>query len=113
MPIARTRAFHDYSRGLLLLGERKSVEPMAAVMAPDRVSAKHQSLLHFVGQADWSDAKVLAKMRELVVPALERSGGIEAWIVDDSGIPRRACIRSAWPGNIAAAWASRTTARWR
>lgn len=85
----RTRPFHDYCRGLLLPGERKSVEPMAAVVAPDRVSAKPQSLLHFVGQADWSDAKVLTKVRELVLPALERSGGIEAWIVDDSGIPKK------------------------
>src|ERR1700754_1568705 len=85
----RTRPFHDYCSGLLLPGERKSVEPMAALVAPERVSAKHQSLLHFVGQADWSDAKVLAKMRELVLPALEQSGAIAAWIVDDSGIPKK------------------------
>jgi len=85
----RTRPLHDYCSGLLLPGERKSVEPMAALVAPDRVGAKHQSLLHFVGQADWSDARVLAKVRDLVLPALEQSGGIEAWIVDDSGIPKK------------------------
>ena len=85
----RTRPLHDYCSGLLLPGERKSVEPMAALVAPDRVSAKHQSLLHFVGQAGWSDAKVLAKVRELVLPALEQGGGIEAWIVDDSGFPKK------------------------
>jgi SRSO17 transposase len=36
--------------------ERKSVEPMAAVTAPAQVAAKHQSLLHLVGNAPWSDA---------------------------------------------------------
>ena len=85
----RTRPLHDYCCGLLLPGERKSVEPMAALVAPERTSAKHQSLLHFVGQADWSDERVLAKVRELVLPALDESGGIEAWIVDDSGFPKK------------------------
>ncbi len=46
----RARPLRDYCTGLLLPVERKSVEPLAAVTAPDRVSAKHQSLLHFVGQ---------------------------------------------------------------
>jgi SRSO17 transposase len=52
-------------------GEHKRVEPILAVVAPVRVSAKHQSLLHLVGQATWSDEAVLAKMRELAVPAVE------------------------------------------
>ena len=52
--------------------ERKSVEPMAAVTAPAQVAAKHQSLLHFVGNAPWSDAAMLAKVGELVLPAIER-----------------------------------------
>jgi SRSO17 transposase len=70
-------------------GERKSVEPMAAVVAPARVSAKHQSLLHLVGQAAWSDEAVLAKVRELVLPAIEAQGKIEAWIVDDTGFAKK------------------------
>ena len=37
------RPVRDYCMGLMLPGERKSVEPIAAVMAPSRVSAKHQS----------------------------------------------------------------------
>src|SRR3546814_20014267 len=55
--------------------------------APSRVPAQHQSLLHFVGNAPWSDVRVLAKVRESVLPSIERSGPIEAWIVDDTGIP--------------------------
>ena len=70
-------------------GERKSVEPMAAIVAPARVSAKHQSLLHLVGQAPWSDEAVLQKIRELVLPGIERQGRIEAWIVDDTGFTKK------------------------
>ena len=40
----RAEPLHDYCVGLLMPGERKSVEPMAAIVAPARVSAKHQSL---------------------------------------------------------------------
>jgi SRSO17 transposase len=79
----------DYCLGLLMPGERKSVEPMAAIVAPARVSAKHQSLLHLVGQAAWSDEAVLAKARELVLPAIEAQGKIEAWIVDDTGFAKK------------------------
>jgi SRSO17 transposase len=69
--------------------ERKSVEPMAAITAPERTAAQHQSLLHFVGQAPWSDEKVLAKVRELVLPEMERHGPIEAWIIDDTGFAKK------------------------
>ena len=85
----RAAPLRDYCLGLLMPGERKSVEPMAAVTAPSRVAAQHQSLLHFVGNAPWSDERVLAKVRELVLPSIARSGPIEAWIVDDTGFPKK------------------------
>ena len=66
----RVGPLRDYCTGLILPGERKSVEPMAARTAPARVPAQHQSLLHFVGVGAWSDEKVLAKVREQVVPAI-------------------------------------------
>src|SRR5207302_11271100 len=69
--------------------ERKSVEPLAAITAPERTAAQHQSLLHFVGEAPWSDEAVLAKVREMVLPAMERHGPIEAWIIDDTGFPKK------------------------
>lgn len=62
---------------------------MAAITAPDRTAAQHQSLLHFVGQSDWSDQQVLAKVREMVLPDIERNGPIEAWIIDDTGFPKK------------------------
>src|SRR5262245_6470607 len=88
-PASRTKRLRDYCTGLILPGERKSVEPMAARTAPARVSAQHQSLLHFVGAGSWSDEKVLAKISELVVPAVTQHGAIEVWIIDDTGIPKK------------------------
>jgi SRSO17 transposase len=85
----RSAPLHDYCVGLMLPGERKSVEPMAARTAPARASAQHQKLLHFVGAAAWSDEKVLAKVRELVLPEIERRGPIEAWIIDDTSFPKQ------------------------
>jgi SRSO17 transposase len=85
----RARPLRDYCVGLLLPCKRKSVEPMAAVTAPERTAAQHQSLLHFVGQGGWSDEAVLAKVREMVLPAIERHGPIEAWIIDDTGFPKK------------------------
>lgn len=73
----------------MLPGERKSVEPMAARTAPARTAAQHQSLLHFVGVATWSDQKVLAKVREMVLPAMTKDGPIEAWIIDDTSFPKQ------------------------
>jgi SRSO17 transposase len=85
----RARPLKEYCAGLLLPVERKSVEPMAAALDPERTAARHQSLLHFVGQAAWSDEKVLARTRALVLPALTRDAPIRAWIVDDTGFPKQ------------------------
>jgi SRSO17 transposase len=85
----RAKPLRDYCVGLMMPCERKSVEPMAAITAPERTAAQHQSLLHFVGEGRWSDEKVLAKVRELVVPEMERHGPIEAWIIDDTSFPKK------------------------
>ena len=81
----RVSPLRDYCTGLMLPLERKSVEPLSAATAPSRVSAQHQSLMHFVSQSAWSDNKMLAKVRELVLPVIESHGPIEAWIIDDTG----------------------------
>jgi len=85
----RAGPLRDYCVGLMMPCERKSVEPMAAVTAPARTSAQHQSLLHFVGEGGWSDERVLTKVREMVLPEIERHGPIEAWIIDDTGFPKQ------------------------
>jgi SRSO17 transposase len=85
----RVAPLKDYCTGLLMPGERKSVEPMASIIAPARAAAAHQSLLHFVGQSAWSDEAMLDKVRELAAPAFDSSGGVEAWIVDDTGFQKK------------------------
>lgn len=78
-----------YCTGLLAAEGRRSVEPLAAVTAPASVCVQHQKLLHFVANAPWSDERVLAKVREMVLPAIERHGAIEAWIIDDTSFPKQ------------------------
>ena len=78
-----------YCTGLILPGERKSVEPMAARVEPGRVQAAHQSLHHFVAKAEWSDKAMFRQVRDCVLPAIEKHGAIKAWIVDDTGFPKK------------------------
>jgi SRSO17 transposase len=78
-----------YTTGLLLPGERKSVEPMAARVDPRHVRSRHQSLHHFVADADWDDAALLATVRDYALPALQKRGPLQAWIVDDTGLPKK------------------------
>src|SRR3954471_1481439 len=78
-----------YTTGLLLPGERTSVEPMAARVDPFRVGAAHQSLHHFVAKAAWDDAALLAAARAYALPALLEQGPVRAWIVDDTGLPKK------------------------
>lgn len=78
-----------YCTGLLLPGERKSVEPMAARLAPDNVRRMHQSLHHVVSTAAWSDEVLLGRVRDFVLPAMQKKGPVAAWIVDDTGLPKK------------------------
>jgi len=85
----RAGPLRDYCTGLVAASGRKSVEPMAAITAPGRTAAQHQSLLHFVGQGTWSDDAVMTKVREMVLPKIERHGAIKAWIIDDTSFPKK------------------------
>src|SRR5829696_5861045 len=85
----RRAPLRAYCTGLLLPGERKSVEPMAARVDPARVGAAHQSLHHFVAKAAWGDATLLEAVRDYALPAMLERGPIRAWIVDDTGLPKK------------------------
>jgi SRSO17 transposase len=85
----RRRHLKEYCTGLLLPGERKSIEPIAAKIAPEQACAAHQSLLHFVNEADWPDREVLTKVCQVVLPAIKCHGPIEAWIIDDTSFPKK------------------------
>lgn len=70
-----------YVQGLLLAGERKSVEPMA-----ERVGgADVQSLRQFVGQSPWAVAGIQKQLAEKVVDLLAEP---EVWMIDETSFPK-------------------------
>ena len=75
-----------YLKGLLLSGERKSVEPMAARLCPENVRSGHQSMNHLVAAADWGDHAVLGDYRQYLP---------EEWTGD-----RARCHKAGVPENI-------------
>jgi SRSO17 transposase len=85
----RAEPLRAYTTGLMLPGERKSVEPMAARLDPRNVRQKHQSMHHFVAEAPWSDGAVLGATRTYALPAMLAQGASRAWIVDDTGLPKQ------------------------
>src|SRR5262245_66522143 len=68
----REEPFKAYCKGLLLPGERKSVEPMAARLAPENVRQMHQSLHHIVADSPWEDEVILERVRQCVLQAMEK-----------------------------------------
>jgi len=85
----RHEPFRAYLVGLILPGQRKSVEPMAARVDPRRVSSRHQSMHHFVAEASWDERAVLREARNYALQALGKRRPIQAWVVDDTGIPKK------------------------
>src|SRR4029450_7637225 len=78
-----------YVTGLCLPGDRKSIEPMAARVDPRHVRSRHQSMHHFIADAPWDAAAVLRVAREWVLAPMVRHGPVAAWIVDDTGFPKK------------------------
>jgi SRSO17 transposase len=83
----RREAFASYTLGLFSSLDRKSVEPIAALICPDlnRVDAVHQSLLHFVSQSDWDDHVVRRYAAHYAMEAMTERASITTWIIDDVG----------------------------
>jgi SRSO17 transposase len=48
-----------------------------------------QSLHHLVAKAPWSDKALLDQVRSYVLPIMEKHGPTVAWIVDDTGFPKK------------------------
>ena len=84
----RHAGLSGYCTGLMLPLSRKSVEPMAARVDPLHASARHQSLHHFVAKAQWSDAEMLRRVSQWVVPKMDLSAG-GFWIIDDTSFPKK------------------------
>ena len=84
----RHAGLRGYCGGLMAPLKRKSVEPMAAHLAPSATRSRHQSLHHFVADSAWSDEQMLLRVAQWVVPAMDFSDG-GWWIVDDTGFPKQ------------------------
>jgi SRSO17 transposase len=85
----RHEPLRAYLVGLCLPGERKSIEPIAARVDPQHVSARHQSLHHFVALAPWDDRSLVRVSYRQVLDQMDRHGGVMAWSIDDTGIPKK------------------------
>lgn len=70
-----------YLQGLLLDGERKSIEPMASRV----FGADVQSLRQFVGQSPWAVEEIQRRLALKMVDLLSES---EVWIIDDTSFPK-------------------------
>jgi SRSO17 transposase len=78
-----------YLQGLMLPGDRKSIEPMAARVQPGNVRSAHQSMHHLVAEAAWSDEAMLRAVAKRVLPKLTATSEPVRWIIDDTGFPKK------------------------
>src|SRR5437763_8965630 len=79
-----------YLQGLLLDGERKSVEPLSRrVTLPEGLASKdpEQALQQFVNQSPWDEAKVLRRYRTRLAEAFASPDGI--LVIDDVSFPKQ------------------------
>ncbi len=84
----RHAGLRGYCTGLMSPLARKSVEPMAAQVDPLHARSRHQSLHHFVADANWSDEQMVLRVCQWVVPKMDFSDG-GWWIIDDTGFPKQ------------------------
>ncbi len=75
--------------GLPLERERKTVEPVAARLAARQSPADASVPPPLGGRGPWSDEELLAQVRRSVFPTIEQQGEVFAWIVDDTGFPKK------------------------
>jgi SRSO17 transposase len=85
---AQGDAMRAYCTGLLTDG-RKTVEPIAARLAPHRVSNAKRSLENFMNHAPWSHERLIDYAVSYALPALVTQTPIDTWIIDDTGIPKK------------------------
>ena len=84
-PLGRSERRHwadVYVRGLLLDGERKSIEPLAARVPDGNVQAMQQ----LVGQSPWEWQPVWERLAQRMTAELEPD---PVWVVDDTGFPKQ------------------------
>jgi SRSO17 transposase len=86
--VERRAAMRGYVTGLLLDGERKSIEPIAGRLVDDasEIQGMRQRLQQAVTVAEWSDAEIF---RRVAIKVDRELPGIEAFVIDDTGFPKK------------------------
>jgi SRSO17 transposase len=84
----RRAALGHYVTGLLLDGERKSIQPMAARLTQDasQADAMRQRLQDCIAASQWSEQELL---RRFAVMLDDELPGIEVIVVDDTGFEKK------------------------
>mgnify|MGYP000387901254 CR=1 FL=1 len=101
----RAKPLRDYCVGLLMPGERKSVEPMAARAcgSPKEMEAMHRKLLRFVNESMWQDRPIREYAAKYALVEMQRHGPVESWILDDTGFLKQGklspCVQRQYTGS--------------
>jgi SRSO17 transposase len=105
----RCRAMQSYVTGLLLDGERKSIQPMAArlVQEPSEAEAMRQRLQECITISDWNEDEVWSRLALHVAAKMPE---LEAFVLDDRGFPKKG-EHSVGGGAKAAKWRGSTRGR--
>lgn len=83
------RRFAEYAQALLLPGERKSMEPLAARMDPEHAMARYKTFQRFISVSSWDDRAVRRAGFRWAEPGLLCKRAPLAWLVDDTGFPKQ------------------------
>src|SRR5437764_4787763 len=79
-----------YLQGLLLDGDRKSIEPLSRrVTLPDGLVVKDldQALQQFIGQSTWDEQAVWKRYRSVMAATFASPAGI--FVIDDTSFPKQ------------------------
>ena len=76
-------AFWGYCLGVMLPGERKSMEPIAARLDPEHVQARYASIQRLITDSEWDSQALLGAVRDYCLPLIIEMPYLEAWVVDD------------------------------
>lgn len=84
----RRTAMGQYITGLLLDGERKSIEPIAARLVDDaaQIEAMRQRLQQCVVVSAWDEGVLFARVAQVLDRELPE---VTAFVVDDTGFPKK------------------------
>ena len=82
-------SFCGYCLGLVLPGERKSMEPVAARVDPEHVQARYASIQRLITDSEWDYRVLLGAVRDYCLPLLLAKPRLEAWALDDTSFPKK------------------------